>query len=285
VTIPPVPPRKEPNLFWLLAISLALHAVVFILFSGILTGSSRIERRPVYYVDLSKMPVLNPRAGRPDGGPAKPVSKPAAKPKPVTPEPAPAPKPAKDDRPQTQPAAEKPAVTKPATATAKTGTRPAREKNEPAQTSASSGTSYQSVQDKLAAMRENQQRQQELADLKNKIAALSGGEGYGSGAPLGMPDGTGDEIGVDQQTWLQAYLKESWSLSKYQVTRRDLSAIVHLSFAADGTLTGYRFVESSGDATFDDSVKKAILKAKTLPFKPGRAFQMDAVFNLKDLME
>lgn len=141
----------------------------------------------------------------------------------------------------------------------------------------------------MAAMRQKQQREQELADLKNKIAALSGddtsGTSYDSGAPLGMPDGSGDEMGVDQQTWLQAFYKENWSLSKYQVARRDLQATVHVSYSADGTLTNYRFVESSGDATFDDSLKKAILKTKVLPFKPGKQLQFDVVFNLKDLMD
>jgi colicin import membrane protein len=44
-------------------------------------------------------------------------------------------------------------------------------------------------------------------------------------------------------------------------------------------------VKSSGDSTFDDSLKRAILKDRILPFKPGRTLQLDVVFNLKDLMD
>lgn len=286
MTTPPLPSRNEPSLFWLLAISLAMHIVVFVLFSGVFFGNTREEPRPVYFVDLSKMPVLNPQAGRPDGGPA-PKAKSAAKPKTAAPAPQPVsqptPKP-ENSKPKATPLANKPANTQPAPA--KPDTKAIKPSAKPADESQQAS---QSVQEKIAAMRQNQQRQQELADLKSKIAALSGddtsGKSYGSGAPLGMPDGSGDEIGVDQQTWLQAFYKENWSLSKYQVARRDLQATVHVSYSADGTLTNYRFVESSGDATFDDSLKKAILKTKVLPFKPGKQLQFDVVFNLKDLMD
>jgi colicin import membrane protein len=280
VTTPPLPPRNEPNLLWLLAISLALHVVVFILFSGVFFGTSQPERRPVYYVDLSKMPVLNPQAGRPDGGPA-PKTRKTARPKTATP----APKPA-DTRPK--PTVSKPA--KPKTTTSKTSTKVAKPKTQPTGTPTHSGSNYQSVQEKLAAMREKQQHQQELAALKNKIAALSGDAGHtgtnsGSGAPLGMPDGTGNEVGVGQETWLRAFYKENWSLSKYQVTRLDLEATVSITYNSEGHLVNYRFVKSSGNTTFDDSLKKAILKDRILPFKPGRTLQLNVVFNLKDLMD
>jgi colicin import membrane protein len=287
VNIPPLPPRNEPNLFWLLAISLALHVAVFLVFSGVFFNGRHIERRPVYYVDLSKMPVLNPQAGRPDGSPA-PKAKKTAKPKAAVPAPKPAAPPAKTKKPKTVPAAPKP--TKPKPTPSKTATKAAKPKPQPAQSPASTGQNYQSVQEKLAAMREKQQRQQELAALKNKIAALSGDAGtdsgsHGSGAPLGMPDGKGDEIGVDQQTWLRAFYKENWSLSKYQVTRLDLEATVSITYNSEGHLINYRFVKSSGDSTFDDSLKRAILKDRILPFKPGRTLQLDVVFNLKDLMD
>jgi colicin import membrane protein len=291
VTTPSFPPRNEPNLFWLLAISLALHMLVFVLFSGVLSGGKQHERRPVYYVDLTKMPVLNPQAGRPDGGPA-PKAKAAAKPtapaqvSQPTPQPAPEPKPSESKPTQvaSKPTTPQPTATPQPTST-KPGLKPAKQDAKPSDSAPSGG--YQSVQEKMAAMRQSQQRAQELAALKGKIAALSGDDtsGSGSGAPLGMPDGTGDEIGVDQQTWLQAFYKENWSLSKYQVTRRDLQATVQVTYSADGTLTNYRFIDSSGDAAFDDSLKKTILKTKTLPFKPGRTLQFDVVFNLKDLMD
>lgn len=290
------PPHKDPSLIWLLVISMAMHGAVFVLFSGLIFSRPRIESRPVYYVDLSRMPVLNPQAGRPDGGPA-PQAKPAAKPKPPAPAPAPTPAPAPKPEPGPKPApAPKPepapapaAKPKPASVAA-TSTRPASTKAtaEPAKPAAPAATgqgSYQSVQEKLAVMRARQQKEQEITALKSKIAALSKEEGSGSGAPLGMPTGTGDEVGVDQQTWLRAFYKENWSLSKYQVTRLDLEATVSITYNSEGHLVNYRFVKPSGNATFDDSLKKAILKDRILPFKPGRTLHLEVVFNLKDLME
>jgi colicin import membrane protein len=297
VSIPPFAPHNEPGLRPLalsLTCSLVLHAAALLLFSGFLSGPAPVEQRPVYFVDLTKMPVLNPQAGRPDGGPA-PKGDSALAPAPPQPDaPKAADAPSEPSSPEPRPAASTDKAASKATVSSP-GAKPAASATRPAASAAPATGDYNSVQDKLAAMRERQQRQQELAALKNRIAALSGGgagsatggsgSGYGSGAPLGMPDGTGTEAGVDQQTWLQAYLKDNWSLSKYQITRRDLSATVRLAFSADGSLISYHFIDSSGDATFDDSVKRAILKAKTLPFQPQRQIQLDVVFNLKDLMD
>jgi hypothetical protein len=47
VTTPSFPPRNEPNLFWLLAISLALHMLVFVLFSGVLSGGKQLALQRV----------------------------------------------------------------------------------------------------------------------------------------------------------------------------------------------------------------------------------------------
>jgi colicin import membrane protein len=135
-------------------------------------------------------------------------------------------------------------------------------------------------------------RKQEMAALKDKLAAMAGSDsravaasGSGSSAPLGMPDGTGDQAGVSQELWLQERLTKNWSLSKYQVVRRDLEAKVRITYNSAGALTGKVFLKPSGDSTFDDSVTRAILKSRQLEFQPGRQLEVVVIFNLKDLMD
>jgi colicin import membrane protein len=295
--------RSEPNIARHLLFSLVLHAVVIVLFSGVLFSRPRPLPRPVYYVDLSRMPVPDPQAGRPDGGPAAQAGH-RSKPKPKTVrQPAPPPavsekapkKPVTKAAPKTKPAPKTKSTDKKAKAPARTTTARSAQTSSDRQAKAApsdSGPDYSTVQQRLARMRRKQQYRQDRDALKGKIAALSGEDiatgsaaGRGAGIPLGSPDGTGSDVGPDQKTWLNAFYKENWSLSKYQVSRLDLEATVSISYDAEGRLINYRFIKPSGDANFDDSLKKAIFREKVLPFKPGRPLQLDVVFNLKDLMD
>jgi colicin import membrane protein len=135
------------------------------------------------------------------------------------------------------------------------------------------------------------QAKAEREALKEKLAALAAmdtrnaGGGSGSDAPLGEQDGTGTEAGVSQERYLQTWLKENWSFSRYQASRNDLEALTRITYDAEGKLIDYQFSKKSGDGNFDDSVTKAILKGRQLPFKPGRRLDVTVIFNLKDLME
>ncbi len=285
--------HPDPKLGRLVLLSLVLHLALVLVFSGALSHHSKPPKRPVYYVDLTQLPVANPRAGRPDGqsGAAKAAKKKA---------PAPAEKTVKNTVATAKKAAPQKSAKK-AETTNKTVTRKtASKKNSVAKKSAAASTantdSSASYQDAMSAV-EKIRRKQEMAALKEKLAALashdtragsSGGGGSAGGtssAPLGMPDGTGDQAGVSQELWLQERLTKNWSLSKYQVVRRDLEARVAITYNAQGILTGKTFKKSSGDSTFDDSVTKAILKSRQLEFKPGRKLELVVIFNLKDLMD
>jgi outer membrane biosynthesis protein TonB len=105
------------------------------------------------------------------------------------------------------------------------------------------------------------------------------------GAPAGMVDGKGTEAGSSYDAWLHEYLKQAWTLSRYQVSSRDLRATVKLTFDAQGNLLDYKFIEKSREQRFDESVRKAILQLKKLPNPPGSRMEKDIVFNLKDLLE
>jgi colicin import membrane protein len=256
-------PAPEPKFGRMLLISMALHLLVLGLFTG-LPSSIDPVRRPVYYVDLTRLPVADPQAGRPDARPKEVVKKPTPAAKPATVK-----KPTADVRPK--PTA-KPVTTTP-----------------PKPTAVKPGISEADISKKLAKMREEQERKDEIQALKDKLAALAAtdtrGEDAAPVAPLGMPDARGDEAGVSTEVWLQAYLKEMWRLSRYQVSNLDLWCKVQIDFSADGRLLNFKFLRESGDVLFDDSVRTAVLKVDKLERAPGKFWQVEVVFNLKDLIK
>ena len=247
----------EPKLGRAFLVSFFLHLFLFLLFAGVILPRFDQERLPVYYVDLVNLPVEKPQAGRPDAAPKERVKKPADK--------------------RTSPQTEKKSDVS--------------VKKAPAESAVvKSGPSEADIAAKIARMQQKETRQKEIDALKQKLAALAAedtrGEEAAPKAPVGVPDGSGDESGVSWQLWLQAYLKQQWALSEYQVTRLDLAAEVFLQYDKNGRLTDFRFLKKSGDRIFDDSVKTAILKSQQLPKPPpGPVWQVEVVFNLKDLLD
>ena len=248
-----VPTDLEPKLGRAFLISFGLHIVLFLIFSGIILPRFSSDRKPVYYVDLVNLPVNKPQAGRPDAAPKKSVKKKAAK--------------------------------KTATQVKKSSSVSVSRKKV-----TQSGPSDSDIAAKIASMQKKKQSRAEIDALKKKLAALavqdSRGEDAAPDAPIGMPDGTGDEVGPSHIAWLQAYLKQQWALSEYQVTRLDLVAVVFIEYSRTGKMTDFRFLEKSGDRFFDESVKTAVLKSQQLPQPPPiPVWQVEVEFNLKDLLD
>jgi colicin import membrane protein len=248
----------EPKFGRMLGASLLLHLFVVLVFAGVLIPRMKSEPRPVYVVDLVNLPVANPQAGRPDATPKQKPAPPAPKPKPVVkPKPKAAVKPA--PKPKPQPAA-KPKI------------KPAPKKD---------------YQDTVSAI-EKLKRQKEIEQLKQSLSAMATQDTRQAEvvkAPLGEVTGSGTEAGVGRQTWLQAYYKQAWSLSKYQVSQLDLAATVQVVFDARGYLKDYRVIEKSNDQRFDDSVTQAVRSLEQLPSEPGQQVEYTIHFNLKELME
>lgn len=252
-----VPTDIEPKLGRAFLISSGLHVLLFLLFSGLILPRFTSERKPVYYVDLVNLPVDKPQAGRPDAAPKKAVKKKAAR--------------------KTTPQAKKstPVIRQKAPVPAKVE---------------DSGPSDADIAARISRMKKKKESREEIDALKQKLAALANQDARGEDAapdtPIGMPDGTGDEVGASHLAWLQAYLKQQWSLSEYQVTRLDLEAEVRIVFDAAGRMTDFSFLKKSGDRFFDESVRSAILKSQQLPKPPPVSrWQVDVVFNLKDLLD
>ena len=243
----------EPKLGRAFLISFGLHFLIFLLFSGLILPHFGRDRRPVYYVDLVNLPVERPQAGRPDAAPKKSVKKKAAK--------------------------KSSSVVKKSSSVSVSQKGPVK-----------SGPSDADINAKIAAMQQKKQSRQEIEDLKQKLAALATadtrGEDAAPDAPIGMPEGTGDEVGIDQMLWLQAYLRDKWALSEYQVTRLDLEAKVLIEYDQKGRLIDFRFLEKSPDEVFNNSVKSAILKSQQLPLpEPVPYRKVEVEFNLKDLLD
>jgi len=234
------------------------------------------DLRPVYHVDLVNLPVKSPQAGRPDArpeparAPAKAAAPEPAKASPPAP-PKPTPKP--ESVKLTKPEPAKPAVQpkKPVAAQVKTSEKP-------------TAADEKTLQERLRQM----QAHQEIDDMKRRLAEMAAKDTRQAavpGAPAGMMDGKGTEAGSSYDAWLHEYLKQAWTLSRYQVSHRDLQATVKLAFDAQGNLLDYNFIKKSGEERFDDSVRKAILQLKKLPNPPGSRMEKEIVFNLKDLLE
>jgi hypothetical protein len=104
--------------------------------------------------------------------------------------------------------------------------------------------------------------------------------------PVGMPTGTGAEIGVSTLAYIQAFIQENWILSPYLLDQSRLTSIeakVLLQYSADGTLVRYRIIEGSGNSQFDESITRAIIKSKQLAQKLPRNEELTVVFNLKEM--
>lgn len=285
----------EEGLGRMLVMSLLLHTAVVVLMVMPFYTVKRPEPRPVYYVDLSQMPVADPQAGRPEApaprqeaaarptplqpapAPPLPESKPVEVVRPKPPEPKPEPKPAPKPEPKPEP---KPAPKPEPKPEPKPAPKPAPDPRQAQQAE---------LDRRMAELREQARRQQEIDGLKDRLAALAAQDTRSGSpipdAPLGMPDGRGTQAGASQDAWLQAFLKEQWNLSRYQLSRRDLEARTLIIYDARGHLLDYRFLKESGDRVFDDSVRSAILRERKLPFEPGRRWEQTVIFNLKDLLE
>ncbi|BCA78232.1 energy transduction protein TonB [Desulfuromonas sp. AOP6] len=258
----------------MLVLSLAAHLAVILSFTVGLIPLRQTPPREVYHVDLVNLPVKDPQAGRPDARPTetkKPEPPQPALPKPVPPAPKveakPAPKPAPKP-------AQKPAV-------------PVKPKAKPAEKKTAAPAAQSDPLKAIEEMRKRQELDKAIEDLKQKADRLSQSDtrnSVASQAPVGMPTGKGTEAGPDHQAWISKHVKAGWTLSRHQVSRLDLVAVVRLQFDARGNLRHFEFEEKTMDAPFNNSIEQAIRQLPKLPNTSG-PLTLTVIFNLEDLME
>ena len=134
----------------------------------------------------------------------------------------------------------------------------------------------------IAKMKQDKKEQDELKEALAAIAVMkkkTTPAPPAAAAAVGSASGTGDEAGSAIDEWLQRAVKEKWTWTDRK--KKDLSAEVEVEFDATGKLSNYRFIRSSRDARFDDSLKRALLSLEPLPTL--RKYKATILFNLDDL--
>ena len=245
----------EPGFKQMLLVSILIHLLVPALYYSPLFPTKETKKPPVYRVNLINKIVKNPQAGRPEATVVKkkpkvkpkpkPIRKPKAKPKKVVAKPKPKPKP-------------KPKVTK---------------------------VKDDARLDIMAKMRAKMERQKTLDKFYADVEAENGPiKSPNADAPVGMLDGKGDEIGVTAIAAIREFIQQQWRFSQYQAVGSP-EAEVKLFYNSKGTMSHYEFVHKSGNSTFDDSLIRAIVKAKQLPQELPSAMNFEIIFNLKEMLK
>ena len=93
-------------------------------------------------------------------------------------------------------------------------------------------------------------------------------------------------MGVSALAFVQAFIQQNWALSPYLLDQSRLANIeakTKLIYAADGRLKSFRIENPSGNAQFDDSLKKAIIKSQQLPQPLPKDLELVVIFNLKEM--
>jgi hypothetical protein len=269
--------HNDPKFGRLLLVSLIVHGLIWVAFSGSWFGTSVRPKPPVYTVDLVHKPVLNPQAGRPDPRPVKKPKAAAVKRKAPVVIP---PTPKVSARPAVKPKA-KPVKTVKPKPVPKPAPKPVAKPDQRKQ---------QKVQSALDEIRERQARQTERDALKDKLAKLRDSVGAAAtvptDVPVGMLDGTGDEVGVAVVAFVQEFIQQNWALSPYLLDQSRLAnfeAKASLRYSKAGKLMSYRVDQLSGNKQFDDSLKRAIIKSQQLPQALPKDLNLIVIFNLKDM--
>ncbi len=116
--------------------------------------------------------------------------------------------------------------------------------------------------------------------------ALSGRGGTGSGGAGGGLSGGNPALRIYQME-VEVLIKSHWAYPDSLSNRKDIEAIVLLKVKNDGTVLDTDFIKPSGNRVFDQSVLKAIEKAKPLPPLPEgykkRNEELELNFNLRDV--
>lgn len=110
-----------------------------------------------------------------------------------------------------------------------------------------------------------------------KAEALSAGTGEGDGAAtlgVGGRGGAGVLKGMDfiiYQNRMLSTIKYNWA---WVGQRANLMVVVQFGIKDNGEITGLKVVQPSGDATYDESVLRAVKKSSPLP-APPKAYRND----------
>jgi colicin import membrane protein len=129
----------------------------------------------------------------------------------------------------------------------------------------------------------------EAAPKPSKGEAISSGTGEGDGAAALGPGGQGGgvvkgmEFIIYQNRMLNS-IKDNWA---WVGQKSNLKVVVHFSIKENGEISGLKIVQPSGDASYDESVLRAVKKSSPLPPPPEGSRKdfadVELTFRPKDL--
>lgn len=262
----------EPGFRRMLLVSLLLHLLFPILYHAGWLPRKEPARPPVYRVNLVNKIVKNPQAGRPEAVAQKPKPKPKPKPAPVKPKPQPKPKAKPEPKPAVAPKP-KPAPAKPEPTVSKSAEQALQKRLEQLRTAQAQRDAEVERQAKLDALRAAVAQERE--QIESPI----------TDAPVGMPEGKGDEAGVTAVAFIRELIQANWTYSPLLSGVRNPEAKVRLYYSTEGELRKYEFLEKSGVAAFDESLTKAIIRSKSLGQPLPDNEPITVIFNLKDMLD
>jgi len=232
--------------------SAVIHLAVFLLLAW--SGRLLPLQTPIqetYYVDVVNLPVANPQSGTPaqKSAESEEVTPPAVTPSAMAP---------------------LPSVTSPKAVT-KSVLVPAPQKSE------ASDAAFAERMAKLERSAEARREEAVFDKLRSKVKT-------GGSSKVGMPGAGGAEAGSSYGDYVKSRLEDALKVTSSYSTKNP-EVVVRLTIAPDGRLSGVKIERSSGDATFELAVRRAIdLASVKFTAPPGRAvYENGFVFKPKSI--
>ncbi len=240
-----------------MVLSLLLHTVVVLLFSTAGLYRSALQETPTYYVDIVSLPVAEPAPGRGPTTPSPAVVEKAAPP----------------------PSTGQPPATRPAMALPSKTPAQALKTQPPPQTE--TGSADQEARE----FRERLSRLEHRAEARHQSAALESLQRkVAASAKGGAPSAVGTTAGSDYGAYIQSRLRDAL-VTTIVYRSKQPEAAVRLYIDKRGKLVRYVMERPSTDKLFNDSVLRAIEKARpSFPPTPnGNDFEKLYIFSPQEV--
>jgi len=225
--------RKEPDFRWMLVCSSFIHLTCYFLLFIFHFAPKPFKEGPVYYVDIVNLPVANPQAGAPSTSGSPPAV------------------PARQEMTLPQKTAGKTTLK----------TIPSRKETPSVETE----RQFEERMAKIARTVDARHVSAALDELQKKVGA------GGKSGQAGMPGAKGTEAGSDYAAYIRSRLTDAFAKTIAYQTKSP-TVLVSITIDRNGRVIALKIEKSSADRLFEDSVRRAILKAEqTFPPPPGGA--------------
>ena len=139
----------------------------------------------------------------------------------------------------------------------------------------------------MAAQRQREEDERERQARLDALRAAARAEAPQSpidNAPVGMPDGRGNEEGVSASAYVQEFIRQNWTFPSALATGNP-EAVVRVTYNAAGTRISFSWVDRSGHAAFDESLVRALTLSRQLPQPLPQTMEFTITFNLKEMLD